>query len=101
MTSDNVREISRLKKNLALEFEIKDLGTLFLRMEFARPKEGIVVSQGKYILDLLKDTGIGGCKPIETPIDPHMKLGKGEGNQIDATIYQRLVGRQIYLSLKT
>ena len=42
-------------------------------MEIARSKKGIVVSQRKYTLDLLKETGISGCKPVDTPIDINMK----------------------------
>ena len=55
LTRDNVTEMDRLKKSLDLEFEIKDLGSLryFLIMEVARSKRGLVVSQRKYILDLL------------------------------------------------
>ncbi|KAL6335116.1 hypothetical protein AAG906_027176 [Vitis piasezkii] len=51
-----------LKKFLAREFEIKDLGALryFFGMEFARFKKGIFVSQRKYVLDLLKETGLLG-----------------------------------------
>lgn len=39
-------ELEALKKKLAEEFEIKDLGSLkyFLGMEFARSKEGIFVN---------------------------------------------------------
>jgi len=53
-------ELARLKKNLAAEFEIKDLGSLryFLGMEVARSKRGIVVSQETYILDLLEEMGM-------------------------------------------
>ena len=52
---------------LASEFEIKDLGELkyFLGMEFARSKEGISVSQRKYVLDLLGETGMLGCRAAE------------------------------------
>ncbi|RVX06299.1 Retrovirus-related Pol polyprotein from transposon TNT 1-94 [Vitis vinifera] len=59
------------------EFEVKDLGNLkyFLGMEVARSRKGIVVSQRKYILDLLKETGMLGCKPINTPMDSQKKLG--------------------------
>jgi hypothetical protein len=41
LTGDNVTEMDRLKKSLALEFEIKDLGSLryFLGKEVAHSKE--------------------------------------------------------------
>ena len=47
MIGDDSEELERLKKLLANEFEIKDLGELkyFLRMEFARSKRGIFVFQ--------------------------------------------------------
>lgn len=48
-TGGNISEIDSLKKKLADEFEIKDLGTLryFLGMEIARNGSGISVSQRK------------------------------------------------------
>ena len=51
-------ELERLKRRLAMEFEINDLGDLkyFLDIEFARSKEGIFVNQRKYVLDLLGET---------------------------------------------
>ncbi|RVW79069.1 Retrovirus-related Pol polyprotein from transposon RE1 [Vitis vinifera] len=62
-------------------------------------KEGNVVSQRKYILDLLKETGMLGCKPIDTPMDSQKKLGiEKESTPVDRGRYQRLVGRLIYLS---
>ena len=65
-----------MKKFLAREFEIKDLGNLkyFLGMEFARSKEGIVASQKKYVFDLLKEKGMMECRPTETPMEPNLKL---------------------------
>ena len=46
LTGDDEEELARLKKNLAAEFEIKDLGSLryFLGMEVACSKRGIVIS---------------------------------------------------------
>ena len=67
-------------------------------MEVARSKTRIVVSQ-KYVLDLLKETGMCGCRPIDTPIDPNQKLGDDkESDMVNTTQYQKLVGKLIYLS---
>ena len=56
---------------MAMEFEVKDLRTLkyFLGMEVPRSKKGISISQRKFTLDLLEETGMLGYKPIETPIE--------------------------------
>ncbi|KAK2975560.1 hypothetical protein RJ640_011573 [Escallonia rubra] len=101
LTGDDYEEMNRLKIILTKEFEIKDLGKLkyFLGMEVARSNKGISISQRKYTLDLLKETGMLGCKPVDTPMDPICKLGRKEGSStVDKGRYQRLVGRLIYLS---
>ncbi|CAJ2646885.1 unnamed protein product [Trifolium pratense] len=64
----------------------------------ARSKDGIVVSQQKYILDLLKETGMSGCRPADTPMDPNAKLWEEGSVPVDTGRYQRLVGKLIYLS---
>ena len=99
LTGDNTVEMERLKKILASEFEVKDLGHLhyFLGMEIARSKKGISVSQRKYILDLLTETGMLGCKPSETPIISGSRIEE-TGEPVDKERYQRLVGKFIYLS---
>ncbi|RVW31986.1 Retrovirus-related Pol polyprotein from transposon RE1 [Vitis vinifera] len=101
LSGNDMEELQNLKKYLSKEFEVKDLGNLkyFLGMEVARSRKGIVVSQRKYILDLLKETGMLGCKPIDTPMDSQKKLGiEKESTPVDRGRYQRLVGRLIYLS---
>ena len=64
LIGDDNPKLERLKKALTREFEIRDLGPLkyFLGMEFDRSKKGIFISQRKYILDLLIETGLLGCK---------------------------------------
>ncbi|CAJ2651427.1 unnamed protein product [Trifolium pratense] len=100
LTGDDIVEMARVKEKLALDFEIKDLGSMryFLGMEVARSKDGIVVSQQKYILDLLKETGMSGCRPADTPMDPNAKLWEEGSVPVDTGRYQRLVGKLIYLS---
>jgi hypothetical protein len=70
VTGDDTDEIKKLQKCLSTEFEMKDLGGLkyFLGIEVARTKDGIYLSQRKYILDLLSETGMLECKPVESPI---------------------------------
>lgn len=68
-------------------------------MEVARSKKGIIVSQKKYVLNLLKETGMSGCRPANTSIESNQKLGNDkEGELMDTSYYQRLVGKLIYLS---
>ncbi|RVW40843.1 Retrovirus-related Pol polyprotein from transposon RE1 [Vitis vinifera] len=101
ITRDDEEGIGNLKKLLAREFEIKDLGQLryFLGMEVGRTKEGIVVTQRKYVLDLLQETGMLGCKPVDTPMDPVGKIDKdNDSHPTDRDRYQRLVRKLIYLT---
>ena len=60
VTDDGIKEIKSVKDLLAKEFVIKDLGNLryFLGMEIARSKHGITISQGKNVLDFLKETEV-------------------------------------------
>jgi Reverse transcriptase (RNA-dependent DNA polymerase) len=93
-------EIAVLKKKLENEFEVKDLGQLryFLEIEIARGAKEIVLSQRKYVLDLLTETGMLECRPAVAPIDQKFKLSAEAGEPVDRERYQRLVGRLIYLS---
>ncbi|RVW35444.1 Retrovirus-related Pol polyprotein from transposon RE1 [Vitis vinifera] len=99
LTRDDTGEVERLKKVFAIEFEVKDLGQMryFLRMEVARSRKGISISQRKYVLDLLTETGMLGCKPSDTPIKARNRM-ESDGKPVDREKYQRLVGRLIYLS---
>ena len=85
---------------LGKEFEVKDLSLFkyFLGIEVARGAEGIVLSQRKYVIDLLTETGMLGCRPAVSPIDVKAKISAEAGEQVDRERYQRLVGRLIYLT---
>ena len=76
ITRDDVEEIRGLKERLGKAFEVKDLGQLryFLGIEIARSSKGIILSQRKYVLDLLTETGMLGCRTVATPIDKNQKL---------------------------
>mgnify|MGYP004622524293 FL=1 len=101
LTGNDLEEMKLLQEYLSKEFEMKDLGSLkyFLGIEVSRSKNGIFLSQRKYTLDLLKETGMSACQPIDTPMEEGLKLCV-ESNQIpvDKGRYQRLVGRLMYLA---
>lgn len=68
-------------------------------MEITRSKEGIFVTQRKYTFDLLKKTGLLGCKAAETPTKLNLKLQHARiEDVVNIDQFQRLVGRLIYLS---
>lgn len=95
ITRDDDGEISRLKKALACSFEVKDLGYLhyFLGIEVVYGAQGIYLSQMKYVLDLLAETG-----KASTPVEQNLRILADSGESVDKGRYQRLVGRLIYLS---
>ncbi|RVW22282.1 Retrovirus-related Pol polyprotein from transposon RE1 [Vitis vinifera] len=71
VTGNNPEERKALQNDLFREFEMKDLGPLkyFLGIEVSRSSEGIFLSQRKYALNLLQETGMSGCQPVNTPIE--------------------------------
>ena len=79
-----------------------DLGKLkyFLGIEIAQSNSGIVLSQRKYDLDILEETDMLDCKPVDTPMDPNVKLVPGQGESLGGPgRYQRLVGKLNYLTI--
>ncbi|WVY94335.1 hypothetical protein V8G54_033423 [Vigna mungo] len=100
IAGDDEIEKLALKDKLAAQFEMKNLGKLkyFLGIEVAYSKKGIFISQRKYVLDLLKETGKLGCKTSTVPIEQNHKMGCEESVPVEKAKYQRLVGKLIYLS---
>lgn len=82
IADDDAKEIFPLKQRLGKEFEVKDLGQLryFLGIKIAHSSTGIVLSQRKYVLDLLIETRMLGCRVAFTPIEQNHKLCAKFGN---------------------
>ncbi|RVW46823.1 Retrovirus-related Pol polyprotein from transposon RE2 [Vitis vinifera] len=56
--------------------------------------------QRKYALDILEETGMLDCKPVDTPMDPNVKLVPGQGEPLGVPgRYRRLVGKLNYLTI--
>ena len=92
--------IAAIKKFLHSQFHLKDLGDLkyFLGIEVSS-KNGIFISQRKYALEIIKDAGLLGTTPIDTPMERGLKLSDKGDLLKDLGHYRRLVGRLIYLTV--
>lgn len=103
VVTENDDEIKHLKGSLTKGFEIKDLG--FLRyflgiIEVVTSGKGIFLSQRKYVLNFLKESGMEGYKPCATLIEVNHRMKENDSDRlIDAGRFQRLFERLIYMSL--
>ena len=100
VTGDDEHDKQMLKEKLAAQFEMKDLGKLkyFLEIDVAYSKKGIFISQRKYVIDLLKETGMINCKTTGVPIEQNHRIGSHEGSStVNKGQYLRL-GKLIYLA---
>ena len=71
----------------------------FLGVEVMLSKHGIFLSQRKYVLDLLSETGKLGAKPCSSPMALGLHLTK-EGKLFeDPERYRKLVGKLNYLTV--
>ncbi|CAH9143337.1 unnamed protein product [Cuscuta epithymum] len=92
--------IASFKAYLSDCFHMKDLGNLkyFLGIEVARSSSGLFLTQRKYALDIITETGLLGAKPVAFPIEQNHDLAKAVGPPLaDPEPYRRLLGRLIYL----
>lgn len=88
------RLIGCCKKDLALEFEMKDIGLMhyFLGLEVWQEKGHIFLGQRKYTVDILSRFHMGDCRPMSM-----QKLHAFESELVDSTLYRQLIGSLMYL----
>ena len=101
ITGSNAKEIRDLEQHLTKNFDVKQLRPLkyFLGIEFARSSEGILMTQQKYILELLKETKHINYHTNETPIEANQKLAVLESDpKIELCSYQKVIGKLLYLA---
>lgn len=102
VTGDNTEEISKLRDELAIRFEMKNLGELshFLGLEVEKGSDGIFVSQKHYASKLVERFGLKESKSCSTPMDSNMRLRKGDGKALeDPRLYRTLIGSLLYLTI--
>ena len=100
LTGDNDTKVNHFIAILARQFSIKDLGllTYFLGVEVVPNKHDLLLSQRRYILDLLTQTKMQDAKTIPTPIPTSPTLMLNSGSSLfDPTEYCQVVGSLHYL----
>ncbi|GJV28711.1 putative ribonuclease H-like domain-containing protein [Tanacetum coccineum] len=97
------------KKSLCDEFEqmmhkkvhmssMREL-TFFLGLQVQQKKDGIFISQDKYVVDILKKFDFITVKTTSTPIETNKALIKDEeAENVDVHLYRSMIGSLMYLT---
>ncbi|XP_026429786.1 uncharacterized protein LOC113326236 [Papaver somniferum] len=102
ITGDDLVGIEQLKQQLCYQFEMKNLGPLryFLGIEVASSSKGYLLSQSKYVADILKKARISDTRIVETPIETNARYTCSDGMHVaDPTLYRTIVGSLVYLTI--
>ncbi|KAL7290151.1 hypothetical protein TKK_0015865 [Trichogramma kaykai] len=99
--SNNESRVREIKKNLAREFNLKDMGlaTYCLGIEIEQTGTSISLCQSGYIGKILSRFGMADCKPVSTPITTGIKLEPNKSHKSDSLPYRELIGALMYLSV--
>ena len=102
LTGNNSTFVASIIDQLGQKFSIKDLGSLhfFLDVEVIPTKDGLFLTQHKYIRDILAKTSMDGAKDVTTHLSTSVSLQLANGlPSVDSTEYRRVIGALQYLSL--
>ncbi|GKC86149.1 putative ribonuclease H-like domain-containing protein [Tanacetum coccineum] len=97
------------KKSLSTEFEklmhkrfqMSSMGelTFFLGLQVEQRKDGIFLSQDKYVYDILKKFGFTTVKTASTPMETHKSLSSNAAEpDVDVHLYRSMIGTLMYLT---
>jgi hypothetical protein len=95
ITCSNHTAILNLLAALHCDFAVKDLGSFnfFLGIEVLPYSRGVILSQQRYILDILKGNKMLEAKPVNSPMASSTHLSTFEGDLFDdPTLYRSTVG---------
>ena len=100
-TGSDTAMLESFKKSMMAEFEMSDLGMMhyFLGIEVLQSSIGILISQKKYVGEILDKFQMKDCNPVNTPSEFVLKLNKDDGRKkVNNTLYKQIVGSLMYLT---
>nr|GEY04735.1 hypothetical protein [Tanacetum cinerariifolium] len=83
------------------KFQMSSIGelTFFLGLQVKQKKDGIFISQDKYVAEILRKFGLTDEKSASTPIDTERPLLKDpDGEDVDVHTYRSMIGLLMYLT---
>nr|GFB41458.1 putative ribonuclease H-like domain-containing protein [Tanacetum cinerariifolium] len=89
------------EKLMKHKFQMSSIGelTFFLGLQVKQKKDGIFISQDKYVAKILKKFGLSEEKSASTPIDVDKPLLKdSDGEDVDVHTYRSMIGSLMYLT---
>nr|GFA59193.1 putative ribonuclease H-like domain-containing protein [Tanacetum cinerariifolium] len=95
---DLCRSFEKLMKD---KFQMSSMGelTFFLGLQVKQKKDGIFISQDKYVAEILRKFGVIRGKSASTPIDTDKPLLKDpDGEDVDVHTYRSMIGSLMYLT---
>ncbi|XP_074347219.1 uncharacterized protein LOC141686056 [Apium graveolens] len=102
ITGSSSSIVRQIIDKLSVRYSLKDLGVLsyFLGVEVLHHQGSLILSQRKYILDLLRNCNLQESNGVQNPMSTSSPLTIVPGESIiDQFEYRRIVGRLQYLSL--
>ncbi|GJW41650.1 putative RNA-directed DNA polymerase [Tanacetum coccineum] len=102
VTGNNKGTIDNIICQLGSAFALKDLGPLnyFLGIEIVPHVSGILLSQKKYILELLQSAGLSNCNPVSSPMVTSSSLSLDDSTAFSNPVkYRQVVGSLQYVTL--
>ncbi|GJU08051.1 uncharacterized mitochondrial protein-like protein [Tanacetum coccineum] len=95
------KELCCIEKLMHEKFQMSSMGelTFFLGLQVKQKKDGIFISQDKYVEEILKKFGFTEVKTASTPMETQKPLLKDEnGEEVDVHMYRSMIGSLMYLT---
>ncbi|GJR54185.1 putative ribonuclease H-like domain-containing protein, partial [Tanacetum coccineum] len=100
-TIDKTLFIKKDKGLMHKRFQMSSMGelTFFLGLQVQQKKDGIFISQDKYVAEILKKFDFATVKTTSTPMEPNKALVKDEeADSVDVHLYRSMIGSLMYLT---
>ncbi|GJV12127.1 putative ribonuclease H-like domain-containing protein [Tanacetum coccineum] len=95
---DNRFQRGKIDKTLFIKSSMGEL-TFFLGLQVQLKKDGIFISQDKYVVEILKKFGFTEVKTTSTPMETQKPLLKDEdGEEVDVHMYRSMIVSLMYLT---